>query len=191
LVYCEKDNDLRCSGEFEKVGTSYWMPPWHVDIRVDEVKQDFDLYSLGKLLWCLITGKKRMPTDDFRSDSYSLEKLFPQADYIHFANNIFENCIVTEPTNCKYKNASELLSEIDEMIGIITKGTDILYNRTAMSCRVCGRGKYNLFQQNKQPFIHIHSSANGRLKEETKLFICNYCGNVQWFLVEGSLPAWK
>ncbi|HJZ73417.1 MAG TPA: protein kinase [Vicinamibacterales bacterium] len=50
----------RITDTYENVGSWAWMPGWALGMRVDDVKPNFDVYSLGKLLWAMLAGKPRL-----------------------------------------------------------------------------------------------------------------------------------
>ena len=51
LVIDPSAADARLTDTYENVGSRDWMPGWAMGMRMDEVKPNFDVFSLGKLLW--------------------------------------------------------------------------------------------------------------------------------------------
>ena len=55
----------------ERVGPRDYMPQWaDLGQRLENVHTNFDVYMLGKLLWCMVTGRLKLPrTKDLRTTS--------------------------------------------------------------------------------------------------------------------------
>ncbi len=52
------DQPTRLTRTNESVGPHDYMPPWaETGGRLDKVDTSFDVYMLGKLLWCMVTGR--------------------------------------------------------------------------------------------------------------------------------------
>jgi len=115
LIYFVDDQRTRISDKYENVGSRDWMPPWAMGIRIEEVRPTFDVFSLGKLLWSMVSGKVILQLWYYNRDRFNVEKMFPDSKTIKFANMIFEKCIVENEDDC-LKNAKMLLSEIDEIL---------------------------------------------------------------------------
>jgi serine/threonine protein kinase len=121
LIYFEDDQRTRISATYENVGSRDWMPGWAMGIRIDEVKPTFDVFSLGKLLWSMVSGKRILRLWYFKNDEFNVEKLFPDSRTIKFANPLFEKCIVEHEKDC-IRDANILLSEIDDILEKIDGG---------------------------------------------------------------------
>ncbi len=115
LIYFEDDHRTRISGTYENVGSRDWMPPWVMGIRIDEVKSTFDVFSLGKLLWSMVSGKRILQLWYFHRNKFNVEKMFPESQTIKLANPLFEQCIVENEEDC-LPDATSLLSEIDNIL---------------------------------------------------------------------------
>ena len=44
----------------ENKGSRDWMPAWAQGLRLDSVKPTFDVYSIGKVIWSMISGQPKM-----------------------------------------------------------------------------------------------------------------------------------
>lgn len=121
LIYFEDDQRTRISATYENVGSRDWMPGWAMGMRIDKVKPTFDVFSLGKLLWSMVSGKRILQLWYFDKDDFNVERLFPESPTIKFANPLFEKCIVENEEDCM-ADASVLLSEIDNTLEKIEGG---------------------------------------------------------------------
>ena len=64
---------------------------------MDGVEPDFDVYMLGKLLWCMVSGKQRLPREYQRREGYDLTSMFPEEPLMEGINNLLDKCIVEHP----------------------------------------------------------------------------------------------
>lgn len=123
LIYFEDAEHTRVSEKYENVGSRDWMPPWAMGMRIEDVRPNFDVFSLGKVLWSMVTGKTVLQLWYFDKDRSNVELLFPKSRGIQFANPLFAKCIVENEGDCM-KDAGVLLSEIDDIIKKIEQGVD-------------------------------------------------------------------
>jgi serine/threonine protein kinase len=70
LVFFGDDAKTRISETYENVGSRDWMPPWAYGRRVEELNPSFDVFSLGKLLWAMVSGKTVLPLWYHRKTEY-------------------------------------------------------------------------------------------------------------------------
>jgi hypothetical protein len=58
----------RLSVTGESVGPHDFMPPWvYLDEQPGPINPNFDVYMLGKVLWCMVAGKLKLHREDFRA----------------------------------------------------------------------------------------------------------------------------
>ena len=167
------------------------MPPWAMGIRIEEVKPTFDVFSLGKLLWSMVTGKHILHLWYFDRKKYNVELLFPNARHMRFANQLFKKCIVQEEEDC-IPNAGKLLEEIDTTISTIELDADLVDLKVKRPCKVCGVGKYEL-AVNDDLSQTRNFGFNPAGSRRMKIFTCTNCGNVQLFSYDKETlpPAWR
>jgi hypothetical protein len=190
LIFFEDAQYTRVSETYENVGSRDWMPGWAMGMRIEDVKPTFDVFSLGKVIWSMATGKPILPLWYFDRDRFDVEKMFPDIANIKFANPLFKKCIVEEEKNC-LPDAGTLLNEIDKTISAIEHGAEHLDLAVNRKCKVCGLGDYALIAD--EDFTQTHnfglSPAGDRVM---RIFTCTQCGNVQLFSYKQSQPpAWR
>ncbi len=61
IVFFDDPAHTRLSATFENVGSRDWMPGWAYSVRIEAVKPAFDVFSLGKVLWAMISTKPVLP----------------------------------------------------------------------------------------------------------------------------------
>ena len=189
LVFFSDELHTRISGTFENVGSRDWMPGWAFGMRVEEIKPTFDVFSLGKLLWAMISKVSILQLWYYKQPQFNLEKMFPNSPHIEFAKELFKKCIVEHEEDC-LPDAVALLKEIDQVLSLIDMHADLIGDDIIRLCKVCGIGHYKLIL-NKGDYTGNFgiSPAQGQFK----IFTCTHCGNVQLFSFSGSQdpPAWS
>jgi len=191
LVYFTDSQRTRISAKFENVGSRDWEPPWAFGIRIEDLKPTFDVFTLGKLLWAMVSGLPVLQLWYFDRDPNNLEKLFPNSPSMELANLLLGKCIVQEEKDC-LPHAIALLDEVDKLLSIFEYDADILNKNIERACKVCGIGTYKLvaeggFNQTKDWGFDPAGNRNMRI------FRCRHCGNIQLFSYDGDeLPeAWQ
>lgn len=194
LIFFEDETHTRISATLENVGSRDWMPAWAQGIRIEDIKPSFDVFSLGKVLWSMISGKSILQLWYFKRDLFNVERLFPKNYMMTKANWLLERCITEEEKDC-LPNAKALLEEVDRFLSLIELNTDIVSLDIKRRCKVCGLGNY---QQIVERGNRAHLEAFGihpNMGAPYKIFTCDYCGHVQLFdvgdLREALPPAWK
>lgn len=167
--------DARQTDTYENVGSRDWMPGWAFGMRMDDVKPNFDVFSLGKVLWSMISGKRFLRLWYHHDPEFDLEQLFPDNPSMGWAGRILDKCIVEHEQNC-LNNAGELLDQVDLTIDALTHGSQILRLDRPHRCWVCGLGSYT-----------------GKVRDDPGAFIlcCDHCGHAQTFMDPRNRPGWK
>lgn len=190
LVYYTNGNHNRLSKIFENVGSRDWQPPWTMGIRLDEVKPSFDVFSLGKLIWSMVSGLPILQLWYFKKDKFNVENMFPESDTTKYTNSLLEKCIVEEEGDC-ITDAKILLEELDSIKKSIELDSDKFEVNKDRSCRVCGIGNYKLMvDDNITETQNFGLNPSGSRK--MMIFTCSHCGNVQLFSYKGNKPqSWQ
>jgi serine/threonine protein kinase len=190
LVYYEDDKKSRFSKTFENVGSRDWMPGWAMSVRIDKVKPTFDVFSLGKVIWSMVSGKPILPLWYYLKEDNDLEKIFPDSPNMRFANDMFAECIIEEEDAC-LPNASFLLEKISLLINAIEICVEKLDLDIKRTCRVCGVGTYQLEALDDLSKIRNFGFQPSGTRT-MRIFTCNHCGHVQLFSHKGNIPpAWN
>jgi serine/threonine protein kinase len=115
LIFFADERHERLSGTVENVGSRDWMPGWAYTMKVEEVRPTFDVFSLGKLLWAMVSKYPKLPLWYFDRPNFSLERMFPESQYMYLGNQFFRKCIVEHETDC-LPDAKALLEEVDQLL---------------------------------------------------------------------------
>jgi serine/threonine protein kinase len=184
IVYSPSATRVTRTGE--KVGPRDYMPPWaHVGRRVEDVQPCWDIYMLGKLLWCMVDGRSFLPREYFQERDFDLTRTFLGDPGMHLINGILAKCLVERSSEC-LSSARLLLMQVEEAIGVLTRGGQIVSKDTPRFCRVCGRGVYQpTISENSNVIMQLYFVGNLAGSDRTPLpvrpFSCTACGHIQFF----------
>jgi len=168
------DNSGRLTDTYENVGSRDWMPGWAMGMRLEDVSPTFDVFSLGKLLWTMVSGKTKLRLWYIHDTEFELEQMFPDDPSMRFARVILDHCVVEREKDC-LKRANELLNIIDTYISVLKRDGQ-LPRHGEIRCRICSLGHY---------------SVGIREDPDLRGLACNYCGNIQWFSKPDQRAAWR
>lgn len=190
LVFLNNDR-TRHSGTFENVGSRDWMPGWAYGMRIDSIQPDFDVFSLGKVLWSMISGIKILQLWYFDKPNFNLTKLFPNQPEMELVNEFLSKCIVENQEDCLV-DAKSMLVELDTTIKRIEKSQYSLTVERTRPCIVCSDGNYGL-KVDRSHAAAGNFGIEGRGQQAFRIFVCNECGHVQLFSCTRDFlpPAWK
>lgn len=176
LVF-QSDVADRVTETFENVGTRDFMPPWAMGVRIDDIKPDFDVFALSKLLWTMISGKPRMQLWYWNDPRFDLAVQFAEDAHVARVNRIFSKTLVQFANDC-LPTATELVAEIDEAIDAIETSTQLPSTSKPMRCRFCGIGTY-------EQFSGIQADGFADSKDRRHTWRCNQCGHLESFFWRG------
>ena len=110
------DASERLTPETIAVGPRMYIAPEYEPGRVENVTEKGDIFSLGKVLWCMINGQQDdfMPSNFWFLDEYNLVKRFPGKPDMIVANTIIASCLNIDPDErCSYLS---LIEQIEKFI---------------------------------------------------------------------------
>ncbi len=176
----------RLTFEGETVGARDFIPLWgEEDSRLVDVKTDFDVYMLGKVLWCMVAGRSVLRRELFLRANNDVTKLFPSDPHTHMINVILKHSVVEEQKDC-WSSASDLLLVVDTNVEQIKQGGQLLLDGITRICHVCGVGRYA-----RQALVKDIPSYNMRLWDSgardpsstlgIEVWECGTCHHIQFF----------
>lgn len=167
------DLQERLTAPLEAVGPRHYIAPELEDGRHVDPKPFSDCYSLGKLLYYILSGRS-FSREQHRHPAYDLRT--PEADIrLFFVYELLDKTIVADSEK-RFQNAKELLDALDGVILRIEQDANVLNIHVPQHCMYCAIGRY-------QP-----TSPAGTSQELT--LICSNCGNVQRFGASAGRRPW-
>jgi serine/threonine protein kinase len=184
------DLPARLTRTKETLGPHDYMPPWaEAGGRLVDVTSKVDVYMLGKLLWCMVSGRLRLQREWFDRPNNNLTVIFPDDPAVHMVNVILKRCLV-ESAEQFQTSASDLVLIVSTYLRMLERGGQLLHVGIPRPCRVCGHGQYqNEGYATTQPPIAKDAPVGLRLwvggSDIASLpvypFVCDSCGHVEFF----------
>ena len=154
-------------------------------MRLAEVQPTFDVFSLAKVLWAMVSGRPKFPLWYFDRREHDLRQMFPDEPAIQFVHEILKKCVVESEDETRLHDAGELLGEVDTTIAAVSSGCQVPGLKARMRCRFCGIGTYE--KSKNFPIV-----GNLRTEHSRNYYVCSHCGHVEAFIWPESKPppAW-
>lgn len=183
LVYFADNTHTRVSETLENVGSWDWMPVWAQGIRIEEIRPTFDVFSLGKMLWWMVSG---LPIQQLRlwyfdkedKEELNVEWRFPALPHIQLVNPLLAKCVVEDRSDC-LPDATALLKEIDNSLAIIENDANLIGPGIARTCKACGLGTYEVVSdENTEHCVGVNRVGTREVRVER----CSRCGHAEVFV---------
>jgi serine/threonine protein kinase len=188
LVYVPNRPPRVTRFEGETVGAGDFIPPakWRgMGVRLETVKTNFDVYMLGKVLWCMVAGKPKLDREFCDEPENDVTKLFPSDPHMHMINVILGRSVVERQEKC-FGSADDLLVTVDSNLETIKQGGQLLLDGIPRICHVCGVGHYARQALTKDiPSYNMRLWDSGARDPSFTLGIevweCGTCHHIQFF----------
>ena len=180
------ENQGRLTLTFENVGTRDFQPPWSYGKRLADVQPTFDVFSLAKVLWAMVSGHPKFRLWYFDTEGNDLREMCPDESSVQFVHEILRKCVVQFDNEMAVRDAGELLVEVDSTIAAVSQGCQMPGWETKMRCRFCGIGTY------VRSSTHAIAGNENTAYDRT-CFVCDHCGHLETFAWprDSSPPMWE
>jgi serine/threonine protein kinase len=191
ICYIE-DNGERLTLTEEAVGPRIFMAPELEGGRAENITKKCDSYSLGKVLYWLLSGGKMLPRESHREIEYDLKRRNDASPlgwdniYMEHINRILDLAIVADPH--KRRNVEKIRSRTWQAIRLVRKEFTPIDEGIRQPCVYCGVGVYT-----EIPMSSIYSGMHLMDIEKWRTYVCDSCGHVQLFRIDKdrSQEWWK
>lgn len=167
----------------EAVGARHYMAPELEDGRVKEVSQRSDTYSLGKVLYWLLSGGKEFSREKHRDRQFDLKGYNPDSEngwnniYMEHANRLLDLMITNNPEDRQeVGNVSLFLKNVSRRI---EKEFTPISSRIPQPCVYCGYGHYAVVARDNTGARNFGVVPVG--DPDWRVLVCQKCGHVQLF----------
>jgi hypothetical protein len=157
----------------EEIGARNYIAPEVAKGRVEEPEPTIDIYSLGKVLYFMLSGRTLVReeydegADDLRAGDAGLA--------MNFVYELFDKTIKHHPQD-RFQSTRDLLYTLDSVIERVQLKAHVLKSGVPQHCMFCVVGQYQ---------------ASGPDHQGYHIFVCTTCGNVQRFVGSASWPGRK
>lgn len=171
----------------EVVGSRFYTAPELEGKGIREPSKKCDSYSLGKILYWLLSNGENLPREDYRKVEWDLKDI--NDDIPRGWNNIYmehvnrfllDNMVVAKPE--KRRHVGNILILIKYVKRLIQKEYNPIDKDIPQPCNYCGLGQYSLVAKNTTNVRNFGFTPVGG--SDWRIFVCSECGNVQAFRVD-------
>lgn len=180
------DQPNRLTRTNESVGPHDYMPPWaDAGGRLGDVHPNFDAYMLGKLLWCMVSGRLLLQREWFKDPENDVSAMFRDDPHAYMINIILEKFVVDRPQSCG--SVRDMRAMVIAFLSVIERGGQLLKPGIPRPCHVCGIGNYEpeLFGESDAALglrlWKVPGGANDIKVKGVRLFACSNCGHIEFF----------
>lgn len=170
---CYLDDKERITFSQEQVGSRFYIAPECEIGKSDEIGRHTDIYSLGKILYAMISGGGIFPRERQNEDEFNLRKILDDKR-VKYVTQIINFC-VKENIVERFENISDLLPIVEENLRLINDGF-FPVNYGDEFCRFCGKGKLQKFAQLRGSILQRGNREEDILGHNMILWGCSNCG---------------
>jgi serine/threonine protein kinase len=181
-----EDNGLRVTLTEEAVGPRFFMAPELEDGRVDSVTPKSDTYSLGKILYWLLSGGIVFSREKHREREFDLKQYNLDSElewnniYMEHVNRLLDLMITHDPE--KRREVDSIRIFIKRTKRLVEEQFTPISPNIKQPCTYCGYGYYVMKAKGDlsvQNFGFVPIGA-----PDWRVLTCNRCGHVQSFRVD-------
>jgi serine/threonine protein kinase len=169
------DEEERLTETMEQVGSRFYMAPELESGRSTTVTAKADVYSLGKILYFLLSGK-HLARENLGGEN-DLVRINSDSQLEYVNRKLLGPALAEAPQN--RPDAAELRKAAENVARLITEHYYPGIERS--QCRFCGDGHYRRLGHHTS--VNVFENSNVYSDQEFVLIKCDSCGNVQWFAV--------
>lgn len=187
ICYIE-DDGTRLTLTEEAVGPRLFMAPELEDGRVNCISPRSDTYSLGKILYWLLSGGRIFSREKHRKQNwdlkgYNLDSLLGWNNiYLEHVNRLLDLMIVDNPEDRRGVENILILSR--RVTGLVKREYNPIGKDIPQPCTYCGQGSYALRAKRGVDVRNFGFQTVGG--SDWRILACNVCGHVQVFRVDFS-----
>lgn len=185
ICYIE-GNGTRLTLTEEAVGPRLFIAPELEDGRVSAISPKSDTYSLGKILYWLLSGSRVFSREKYRMPEWDLKGRNLDSRwgwnniYLEHVNRLFDLMIVDDPE--KRRGVDNILILSRHVAKLVQREYNPIAKDITQPCTYCGHGSYVLRVRNNTDVRNFGFQTVG--DPDWRILVCNVCGHVQVFRVD-------
>jgi serine/threonine protein kinase len=205
------DDGTRLTLTDEGAGSRFYCAPELRDGRLEEgvAATAADVYSLGKVLYWMLSGGQRFDREQHREEKYRIDAPDPLNPAYELVNQLFDAAIVHNWSK-RIRDATKFLAMVDGVTSVVAAGGHALTLAARHRCMFCGRGVYRVAVDMTAPLPAGKTDQevrNAQYSEARKhlgfnpfgdstwiILVCDTCGHVVTFRPDrapGATENWR
>lgn len=139
------DDGTRITMTEEVAGSRWYCAPELRDARLEEDASvaAADVYSLGKVLYWMLSGGRIFDREQHRDDRYRLGQHDPGAPEYGLVNQLLDAAIVENPY-LRIQGPQQLLWRVEGLISVVRAGGHAITLSVPHRCLFCAQGAYQI-----------------------------------------------
>jgi serine/threonine protein kinase len=185
ICFLEGDG-TRLTSTDRAVGPRLFIAPELEDGRDDEISPKSDTYSLGKLLYWLLSGGKIFSREKHREPQWDLKGRNEDSQlgwnniYMEHVNRLLDLMIVHDKD--ERRPVDNILILLRRVTRLVEKEFPPISKDIAQPCAYCGMGRYVLRARDNTQVRNFGFELVGN--PDWRILTCDHCGHVQIFRVD-------
>lgn len=174
------DDGHRLTLTEEVMGPRFYTAPELEAGLVNDVQPNCDVYSLGKLLYWLVTGRN-LPREDQRKPQWDIAR--KHQDLCHqLVVELIDKMVIEDP-QARLKDASIVSTEVETLIKRVSMKAHVVDVKAIHPCDFCGLGNYQIKASGADNDAIDVAERIGfrRIGANWVIMICDHCGHLQLF----------
>jgi serine/threonine protein kinase len=171
---CQMEGDETITLTDEGVGTPNYMAPECEHGPIARPTHQSDVYSLGKILWSMVTGRKAFARENPAFTSCNLATILPRDPDTWHLTRIFEHTIRRDPEQ-RYRNAAKL-AEDALWVAHALLGRYPPLELVDRRCPVCGQA--GMVQSSQEYLVGLLKVLGNPMPQGTIAQQCTVCGHL-------------
>lgn len=165
--------------EHEVVGSRYYMAPELEDGRIslDQATPSCDIYSLGKVLYWLLSSGRIFSREKHREDDYNLVNLLQNPYLEHVNARLLDQMIVEDPSS-RFRRVEDVRPEVVRVKHLVVGEYNVLSKNVTRPCKYCGLGVY--YTSPSSAAVLTAAAGVG----SWEVLICSHCGHAEVFRLD-------
>lgn len=180
------DDGNRVTLTDEVVGARSFTAPELEGGRSDTVSEKADVYSLGKLLYWLLSDGKTLPREKYRDPSLDIKRRNEDSllgwnnIYLEHVNRLLDFMIIEDPNERRDLHNIRIL--LRQTRRLVEKEYNPISRSIRQLCRYCGQGFYVLRAKDNGQISNLGLTPVASC--DWRAVVCNTCGHVELFRVD-------
>lgn len=164
----------------EQVGARFYIAPELEDGRAEEVKPVSDIYSLGKLLYWMLSGGEIFARERHRYPNNNLVSVAgnPALEYV---NRLLDK-MITQDRSERYSSTGPVKRDVEAVTEVVSGGYRVVKRGHTPKCTFCGMGEYRWRVNPEDGAARARQLGQKVVGDaDWAILVCDACGHVQQF----------